>query len=60
MIKIARQQIKFNGFSIESRESDNFINATQMAKSVGKIFRDFHKTIECKNYCNELQKKLKK
>ncbi len=48
-----------NGITIESRESDNFINATQLCKAGGRRFPDWFKLASTKQLIKELENNLK-
>ncbi len=47
-----------NNIVIESRESDNFINATQLCKAGGKSFREWNRLDSTKELIKELEKNL--
>lgn len=49
------QQMVFDGVTIESREKDHFINATQMCKAGGKLFADWSRLSSTKELIRALQ-----
>ena len=50
--------LKLNDIIIESRESDHFINATQLCKAGGKRFNDWFKSDSTKEFLEELGRTL--
>lgn len=44
--------LSYNGYEINQRESDGYVNATQMCKVVGKKVNDWTRTKETKAYIN--------
>lgn len=55
---MSNRHLQLNKISIESRESDHFINATQLCKAGGKKFNDWYKTGPTKELIKELEKTL--
>lgn len=53
------RQLILNNIVIESRESDNFVNATQMCKAGGKKFQDWSRLESTKEFLKELEITLK-
>lgn len=58
-MSVVRRQLKLNNIIIESRASDNFINATQLCKAGGKKVNDFLRLEDTKEYIKVLEEALK-
>lgn len=56
---LVSHQLTLNNIVIESRESDNFVNATQMCKAGRKQFNDWFRMESTKEFLTELENSLK-
>jgi KilA-N domain len=59
ILKTMKSILKLSDIVIESREGDNFINATQLCKAGGKKFNDWYRLESTKELIKELDKSLK-
>lgn len=57
-MSVARRQLKLNNIIIESRTSDNYINATQLCKAGGKEFKHWKCLESTKNLIKTLETTL--
>ena len=54
----SNNNLVLSGIVIESRESDNFINATQLCKAGGKRFNNWYQLDSTKELIKELENSL--
>jgi len=57
-MSVNEKRLVLKDIVIESRASDNFVNATQLCKAGGKFFKDWYKLESTKNLINELHKDI--
>jgi hypothetical protein len=55
MTTLTKKNLLLNNVSIEYREEDNYINATQLCKAAGKEFKHWHSLISTKELIKSLE-----